>query len=104
MRVPDEPRPHWWQYYQIAVLGLSAAVVIAVSLLVYHAFHSVVDQPGSIALGLTAAGQVVGDGCYCSLHGKLKGLRQYGYVRGCVIIGGFNCPATTGADLLRPPL
>jgi len=56
MRVPDEPRPPWWQIYQIAVLGLSAAVVIVISVLVYQAFHSVVDQPGSIALGLRFPG------------------------------------------------
>src|SRR5579859_255478 len=60
MRVPDEPRPPWWQTYQIAVLGVSAVVVIAVSTLVYQAFSSVVDQPGAIGLGLTAVGQMVG--------------------------------------------
>lgn len=60
MRVPDGPRPPWWPVYQIAVLGLSAAVVVIVSLAFYRAFQSVVTDPGSLSLGLTAAGQVVG--------------------------------------------
>jgi hypothetical protein len=62
VRVPDGPRPRWWSAYQLAVLGMSAAVVVFVSLMFYHGYQAVASAPGSLQLGLTAAGQVIGTG------------------------------------------
>jgi hypothetical protein len=60
MREPREPSRRWAVAYQTVVLGISAAVIVVASLIGVRAFQSFVAQPGSVSLGLTAAGQVIG--------------------------------------------
>jgi vancomycin resistance protein YoaR len=45
---------------QTTVLGVSALVILLVTIVGVRAFQSKVGQPGSVAQGLTAAGQVLG--------------------------------------------
>jgi hypothetical protein len=57
---PEDPPPRWSIAYQGIVLGISALVIAFVSLRAMTMFEAAVAQPGSVSLGLAAAGQVVG--------------------------------------------
>jgi hypothetical protein len=56
----EGPQPRGTFGYQVAVLGISALVIGLVAATAIHALQSLVGDPASVALGLTAAGQVVG--------------------------------------------
>jgi hypothetical protein len=57
---PEQPRSRWSLAYQGIVLGISGMIIVFVSVWAMTTFESAVAQPGSLSLGLAAAGQVVG--------------------------------------------
>jgi hypothetical protein len=57
---PEQPRSRWSLAYQGVVLGISAMIIVFVSVRAMTTFESAVSQPGALSLGLAAAGQVVG--------------------------------------------
>lgn len=57
---PSDNRPRWFVAYQAAVLGISAVMIVGLSLLFVRVFQGAVDQPGSVSVGLSALGQVLG--------------------------------------------
>src|SRR5438477_1603382 len=60
MRPPQDPPPRWAMAFQAAVLGASAVVIFGFFLVALRGFQSFVGQPGSVSLGLSALGQVLG--------------------------------------------
>ncbi len=59
MQSPN-PRSRRSLAYQTAVLGVSALVILFVTSTTIRAFQAAVAQPGAVALGVSAVGQVVG--------------------------------------------
>lgn len=57
---PEQQRSRWSLAYQGIVLGISALIIVFVAVQAMTTFEAAVAQPGSLSLGLAAAGQVVG--------------------------------------------
>ena len=60
MKNSDGPRGRWSTWYQTAVLGLSAAIIIGTWIFAIRVFQTTITRPGGVSLGLEAIGQVLG--------------------------------------------